>query len=90
MTGVSPMRVQQYIKGLVFPTSTGELIAYAGENGADEDVLDTLRSLPDGKFQTPSEVSNAIDKLDSYDFSPNLYEEENDEELEPDEEDGDI
>lgn len=88
MAGVSPMRVQQYIKGLVFPASTGEIIAYAGESGADEDVLDTLRSLPDESFQTPSEVSDAIDKLDNYEFTPEGG--EDDEEVDLEEEDGDI
>ncbi len=86
MAGVSPMRVQQFIRGLVFPASTGEIIAYAGESGADEDVLDTLRSLPDESFQTPSEVSDAIDKLDQYEFNP----EDEVEEIDLEEEDGDI
>lgn len=85
MAGVSPMRVQQYIRGLVFPASTGEIIAYAGESGADEDVLDTLRSLPDESFQAPSAVSDAIDKLDNYEFEP-----KEDEEIDLEEEDGDI
>ncbi len=91
MVEVSPMRVQQYIAGLQFPASTGEVIAYAGQSGADEDVLDALRSLPDESFQTPSEVGDAIEQLGNDSIAAAAPEDDElDNDMDLEEEDGDI
>lgn len=63
MAVVSPAQVQRYLSGLVYPSSREELIDYAVEEGADEDVLDTLSRIPDELYHTPDDVSQAIDEI---------------------------
>lgn len=63
MAVVSPSQVQRFLSGLDFPSSREELIDYAVEEGADEDVLDTLSRIPDELYHTPDDVSQAIDEI---------------------------
>ena len=66
MAVVSPAQVQRFLSGLDFPSSRDELIDYAVEEGADEDVLDTLSQIPDETYYTPDDVSLAIDEIQEF------------------------
>ena len=66
MAVVSPSQVQRFLSGLDFPSSREELIDYAVEEGADEDVLDTLSRIPDELYHTPDDVSQAIDEIQEF------------------------
>ena len=63
MAVVSPAQVQRYLSGLVYPSSREELIDYAVEEGADEDVIDTLSMIPDDMYHSPEEVGQAIEEI---------------------------
>ncbi len=63
MAVVSPSQVQRFLSGLDFPSSREELIDYAVEEGADEDVIDTLSMIPDDLYHSPEEVGQAIEEI---------------------------
>jgi hypothetical protein len=57
---IKPDQVQMYLRGIDYPISKEELIAHAQEKGADETVLSALAMMPGERFESPSEVSQAI------------------------------
>lgn len=60
---VNPIQLQKYLKGVDYPASKQDLVKCARDEGADQHVQDTLNRLPDQKFQTPAEVSQAVGKI---------------------------
>lgn len=57
---VNPIQVQKYLSDVDYPCSRDELVATAEREGAGQGVLDTLRSLPADRFDSPTAVSSAI------------------------------
>jgi hypothetical protein len=59
----NPIEVQKFLEGVDYPTARGDLVSEAKRQGATEEVRLTLERLPDKRFQTPTDVSEAIGKL---------------------------
>ena len=62
-TKANPIEVQKFLEGVSYPTGTRELLQEAKRQGAGKDVRSTLERLPDDRFDTPTEVSEAIGNL---------------------------
>jgi hypothetical protein len=60
---VNPVQLQKYLGGLDYPVSREDLIRRAQEQGADNNVMQTLRSLPMDQFNSPNDVSEAVGEL---------------------------
>jgi hypothetical protein len=58
----NPIQLQKYLGGVDYPTDKKTLIERAKEKGADDDVIQTLRSLPVDRFNSPNDVSEALGK----------------------------
>ncbi len=52
----SPVNVAKHLKGLDFPAEKADLLDLAEENGAEEEVLETIRRLPDKEYGSMAEV----------------------------------
>jgi hypothetical protein len=59
---VNPVQLQKYLGGVDYPASKEDLMRRAQEQGADNEVMHTLRSLPMQRFNSPNDVSEAIGK----------------------------
>jgi hypothetical protein len=59
----NPIEVQTFLEGVGYPTGKAELVTEAKSRGASADVRKTLERLPDKRFKTPTDVSEAIGKL---------------------------
>ena len=59
----NPVEVQAFLEGVGYPTRTRELLREAESQGAGREVRATLRRLPDEKFESPTDVSEAIGRL---------------------------
>jgi hypothetical protein len=59
----NPIEVQKFLEGVGYPTKKTELVKEAKNQGASGEVRKTLERLPDKRFKTPTEVSEAIGKL---------------------------
>jgi hypothetical protein len=59
----NPVEVQSFLDGVSYPTRKGELIREAERSGARSAVRSTLERLPEERFESPTEVSEAIGKL---------------------------
>lgn len=60
MTNPNAIQMERYVEGLTFPASRDDLVRQASERGADEQVVNTLRKLPDIEYDGPNAVSNAL------------------------------
>ncbi|HEX6482703.1 MAG TPA: DUF2795 domain-containing protein [Ktedonobacteraceae bacterium] len=64
MASVNPIQLEKYLKGVDYPANKNDLIKRAQQNGADQQVLETLKQLPDRSFEGPAGVSKAIGAMD--------------------------
>lgn len=64
MAKVNPIQVQKFLGGIDYPCSKQDIISRAKERGADDQVLDTLKSLRMERFNSPNDVSEAIGDLE--------------------------
>lgn len=64
MSSPNPIQMQKYLGGIDYPVSKDDLVATAEKNGADGPVLDALRRIPDGQYDAPTAVSEAVGDLD--------------------------
>ncbi|GLK58602.1 DUF2795 domain-containing protein [Azotobacter vinelandii] len=56
MGGHSPSNISHHLKGIDFPAGRHDLLKQAERNGADEDVLDTLKRMPDERYESMADV----------------------------------
>jgi hypothetical protein len=61
--GVSTIDLQNYLKGVSYPSRKDGLIHKAQENQAPRDVLDLLENLPDWEFQSIADISRAMGEI---------------------------
>ncbi|MFB9432858.1 DUF2795 domain-containing protein [Streptoalloteichus tenebrarius] len=57
---VNPIQVQKFLKGIDYPATKDEVVKAAQSQGADDNVLDTLRNLPRDNFNSPNDISEAM------------------------------
>jgi hypothetical protein len=53
----SPIELQKHLSGVDYPASRDDLVQHAESQGADEEILDKLRQIPDREYDGPSGVS---------------------------------
>jgi hypothetical protein len=61
---VSPTEVERFLKGLDYPAFKEDLIEYAQDQGAPDEVLDMLDQLEEEEFDSPVDVTRAIGDLE--------------------------
>ena len=54
--GRSPTNVSTYLKGIDFPANRDQLIRHAEQNGAEQDVLDVLKQMPEQQYDNMADV----------------------------------
>jgi hypothetical protein len=57
---VNPIQLQKFLRGVDYPADKNTLVERARANGADDNVLDTLRRLGADSFNSPNDVSEAL------------------------------
>jgi hypothetical protein len=63
MAKVNPVQAQKFLRGVDYPASKGDLVKHAEQQGADENVLDVLRRIPDREYDGPNAVSKEISEV---------------------------
>ncbi len=61
---LSPIALQKSLKGSKYPASKDALVRQAEQNQAPNDVVEKLRSLPGGQFETPASVMKALGRTE--------------------------
>ena len=60
MAAVNPIELQKHLGGVDYPATRDELVKKAEQNGADSDVLEALRGIPDEEYDAPTAVTKAV------------------------------
>lgn len=56
MGGQSPSNVSHHLQGIDFPAGRDDLVKQAQDNGADADVLEVIRQMPDERYENMADV----------------------------------
>jgi hypothetical protein len=57
---VNPIQLQKFLRGVDYPADKETLVRTARANGADDLVVQTLKTLPRDRFNSPNDVSEAL------------------------------
>lgn len=60
---VNPVHLRQLLAGIVYPIDKPGLLESARQKGADQNAIDALGQLPTRRFNSPDDVSEAVDRL---------------------------
>lgn len=59
----APESIQKHFENVEFPTDRDHLLQAARMNGADPETVEEIRRLPDLRFDTPTDVVAAYQRL---------------------------
>jgi hypothetical protein len=62
--GVSVAVIQEFLRGMDYPSKRDGILEKARRNNAPNDVLDILNQIPDQEYESAAEVSKAIGKIE--------------------------
>ncbi|MGY1838002.1 MULTISPECIES: DUF2795 domain-containing protein [unclassified Modestobacter] len=57
---VSPIDIQKALGGMDYPATKEDVVKHAESNGGTGEVLDALKGIDDGEYDTPAAVSKAV------------------------------
>lgn len=61
----NPIQIQKFLGGIDYPAKREDLISRAKDSGADSNVMEALKALPDQEYDSPTAVSSAISDSNS-------------------------
>jgi hypothetical protein len=64
MPYANPAEVEKCLKGINYPAKKDDLIKHAQQQGANKDVIDTLKEMREENFNSPIDVSKAVGEVD--------------------------
>jgi uncharacterized protein DUF2795 len=65
MAHANPVEIEKCLKGVNYPAKKNDLIKHAQQQGANQDVIETLKELRgDANFNSPVDVSKAVSEID--------------------------
>jgi Protein of unknown function (DUF2795) len=56
----NPMQLQKVLGDVDFPIDKNTLVQQAKEHGVDDELIRRLRDVPQDRFNSPSDVSEAV------------------------------
>jgi hypothetical protein len=56
--------VQKYLSGMDYPATPDQLVEHAQKKGAEEDILEILRDIPDREYDGPNAVSEEVTNVE--------------------------
>jgi len=69
----APVNVEEVLDGLPFPAAKVQIITYAGENDASEEVMEMLRALPVQNYDSMEEINDNLGLIEDQPGSENLW-----------------
>lgn len=64
MAHVNPIEVEKSLKGINFPAKKQDLLKHAQKQGAEQEVLETIKDLPENEYRTAADVAKAVGEID--------------------------
>ena len=60
----SPINITKHLKGIDFPAEKADLLDLAEENGAEEEVLEKIRQMPEKEYGSMADVMKGFGETD--------------------------
>lgn len=60
MTNQSPAELQRYLQGINYPVNKDDLVNWAKQNGAPEEVINTIQNFSEEQFGGPQDVIKSL------------------------------
>ncbi len=60
---ISITDVERYLDGLVFPADLDEIVNYAQDNDAPDEVIDALEQMPDREYSSFADVEKGFNEV---------------------------
>lgn len=70
---VHPVNILEVLDGAEFPASLPELISFAEDNDASEEVLDQIQAMPDREYLSIQDVNRHLNVLAVEEGEDNIY-----------------
>jgi len=64
MQSDQPMNILEVLDGLPFPATVAEMVSYAEDSKASEDVLDQIQAMPDRDYVSIHDVAMHLGQLE--------------------------
>lgn len=64
MGGASPSNIAHYLKGIDFPATKQDLVSYAEDNNAPDEVLDVLEDMPDQEYTSMADLMQGVAQVE--------------------------
>jgi hypothetical protein len=58
----NPIEMQKYLGGVDYPAHRDDLVRHAEDKGADQEVLEGLKKIPDREYDGPNAVSQEFSR----------------------------
>lgn len=68
-----PPNVEEVLDGIPFPASKVQIIVYAGEHDASEEVMELLRAIPSLQYRNMQEINKALGEIEKQPGDENLW-----------------
>ncbi|QTP55067.1 DUF2795 domain-containing protein [Billgrantia sulfidoxydans] len=62
--GRSPANITHHLQGVDFPARRDDLIAQAQANGAEDEVLEVVRRLPEQEYESMADVTKGVGEVE--------------------------
>ncbi|HNY64012.1 MAG TPA: DUF2795 domain-containing protein [Deltaproteobacteria bacterium] len=62
--GVKAAEIEKFLRGTQYPASKNDLNKQARDNQAPDIIIDLINNLPQRRFNSPMEVSRAIEEIE--------------------------
>jgi hypothetical protein len=68
-----PPNILEVLDGMAFPATVIEIVSYAEDHDASEDVLDLIQAMPDRDYASLAEVSRHLGLIEELPGQENLW-----------------
>jgi hypothetical protein len=70
---VHPINILEVLDGADFPATVPELVAFAEDNDASEEVLDQIQAMPEREYESIQDVNRHLNKIGVEEGEENIY-----------------
>jgi hypothetical protein len=62
--GRSPSNISHHLRGIGFPANKQDLLRHAHQGGADEEVIEVLKQMPDQQYGNMADVMKGVGQVE--------------------------
>ncbi len=73
MQSIAPVNILEVLDGAEFPATLPELIAFAEDNDASEEVLDQIQAMEDREYESIQDINRHLNVLAVEEGEENIY-----------------